>query len=613
MTGRIIGVTKTSLWLAWKEIRAELRNATVRDVIDFLDYDIEPDVWITRLLRHISSGAYEPSAPLRFPLAKSPSFKRILTFPAIPDLVLYRAIADYIHQRARKYQQPHVYYRRADFHKATAAAQQAAEQEMQKLAADYRFTSARSFLNWLNYAQYRKHLILKKVSPFVVISDITNFFNSVLHPEVSNAFRSFPIPSRLIGLLFFLLERLAIRADYSDSPGIGLPVDEFECSRTIANLVLFAHDRRIVNLVGKDAYVRWMDDQTIGVSSRADGLRLLGVLEESLSHLYLTPNAKKSVVLSLPDARRHFHLDTNATLDLLETKIAKKSVRRRTLVRELGRTWRLALRSEGEGQWGQIQKRIYRLAGLTRARFLRPRAGKDLLENPSLAERISDYMRCSGSVTEYLDFVKAILSHKEQIHDDVALVFFESLLRLETSGSKARLLLRMAEPALSDIRARKRTALFAAPACLLILRFGDRRHLSILRRCFQENSGRMPSQAIRSTAIVYASYGKEEFGRVRRAAAVLLLNPLATLVRLVLRISKLSQVPDRYKARLIVRRDSVKGRQYLDMRVLLAARLLALNRKNAVRSWLKSWVHGVKKQPVSPFDKRLLDRLLHLP
>jgi hypothetical protein len=102
MPGRVIGVSKSSLWLAWKEIRVQLRSASVRDVIDFLDYDIEPDVWITRLLRQISLGAYEPDKPLRFPVAKSPSFKRILTFPGIPDLVLYRAIADHIHRRASK-------------------------------------------------------------------------------------------------------------------------------------------------------------------------------------------------------------------------------------------------------------------------------------------------------------------------------------------------------------------------------------------------------------------------------------------------------------------------------------------------------------------------------
>jgi len=609
MPGRVIGVSKSSLWLAWKEIRVQLRNASVRDVIDFLDYDIEPDVWIARLLRQILLGVYEPAQPLRFPVAKSPSFKRILTFPGIPDLVLYRAIADYIHRRASKYQQPHVYYRRADFHKATAAAQQGAEQEMQQIAADYRFTSLQSFLNWLNYTQYRKLLILKP-SPFIVVSDITNFFNSVLHSEVSNAFRDFPIPSRLIGLLFFLLERLAIRTDYSGSPGIGLPVEEFECSRTVANLVLFSHDRRMVKIVGKDAYVRWMDDHVIGVRSRAEGLRALEALEDSLGRLYLTPNAKKSAVLSLPEAKLHFHLDTNASLDLLESKIAKKSFSRRSLVRELSRAWRVAFTQEGTGQWSQIQKRFYRLAGLTRARFLRKRAQKDLLDNPSLAERISDYMRCSGSVTEYLDFVKVALAHKEQIHYDVTLVFVESLLRLETKGARAKMLVRTAERLLNAVNTKQRTALLAAPATLLVLRFGNRSHLPILRRCFQKTTKGIPYDAIRATAIVYASYGRTEFYPVRKAAAVLLVNPLALLVRLVLRISKLPQVPARYKARLIVRNDSVRGRKYLDMRVLLAARLLALNKRKNVQIWLKAWKNAAKSQGISAFDKNLIDRLL---
>src|SRR5438445_8878036 len=185
MAGQIIGVNKSSLWLAWKEIRAQLRNASVRDVIDFLDYDIEPNVWIGRLLHHISSGAFEPSAPFRFALAKSPSFKRILTFPEIPDLVLYRAIADYIHRRAKGYQQPHVYYRRADFHRASAAAQQSAQQKMQQLAGQYRFTSRHSFLSWLNYSQYRKRLIVRRTFPFIVISAVTNFFDRVLHSKFS--------------------------------------------------------------------------------------------------------------------------------------------------------------------------------------------------------------------------------------------------------------------------------------------------------------------------------------------------------------------------------------------------------------------------------------------
>ena len=104
--------------------------------------------------------------------------------------MLFRAIADFIHKRARKEQQPHAYYRRADLSKATKAAQAAAQQKMDKLGTDYRFTSRHSFLNWLNYAQYRKYLILRKTYPLIVVSDLTSFFSSVLHSEVSRAFRS---------------------------------------------------------------------------------------------------------------------------------------------------------------------------------------------------------------------------------------------------------------------------------------------------------------------------------------------------------------------------------------------------------------------------------------
>ncbi len=610
MPGRIVGINRSSLWRAWKEIRIELRRASVRDVVDFLDYDIEPEVWITRLLRQIATGTYEPHFPTRFPVAKSSGFKRNLTFPAIPDLVLYRAIADHIHQRARKQQQPHVYYRRTEFEKAAEAAGRAAGQKMQRLAADYRFTSVHSFLNWLNYAQYRRHLIMQRVYPYLVTSDITNFFDSVLHSEVANAFRDFPIPSRMIGLLFFLLERLAIRADYSDSPRIGLPVDEFECSRSIANLVLFSHDRRIVKIVGRDAYVRWMDDQVIGVKSQADGLRVLAALGSSLANLYLTPNAEKSKVLSLSEAKLHFHLDTNGALDAVEGRITTHAVRRRTLVRELSRVWRMALQNEGEGQWSQIQKRFYRLGGITKARFLRRRAMRDLLQNPTLAERVSDYMRCSGSVAEYMKFVRSVLKHKEQIHDDVVLIMVESLLRLETSGPRARAILRWASELLREISGQKRSADFAAPACLLILRFSDPRNISSLRRCFQESKAGAPRQAVRAAAIVYASYGRKEFNVVRRAAAMLLINPLASMVKLVQRVMKFEQVPERYKARLMLRRDSVSGRQYIDMRTFLAARLLALNRGKAIRSWLKTWVTNTMRQKISAFDKRLVRSLI---
>ena len=47
-------------------MRKELKNSSVRDVVDFLDYDVDPDVWINRLVSSIAHGTYEPDPPRRF-------------------------------------------------------------------------------------------------------------------------------------------------------------------------------------------------------------------------------------------------------------------------------------------------------------------------------------------------------------------------------------------------------------------------------------------------------------------------------------------------------------------------------------------------------------------
>jgi hypothetical protein len=68
LPGRIRGISRTSLWRSWKAVRKELKKSSVRDVIDFLDYDVNPDTWINRLLERIASGRYEPETARRFTL-----------------------------------------------------------------------------------------------------------------------------------------------------------------------------------------------------------------------------------------------------------------------------------------------------------------------------------------------------------------------------------------------------------------------------------------------------------------------------------------------------------------------------------------------------------------
>jgi hypothetical protein len=366
MLGPIPYISRTSLWNAWKGIRQELRKASIRDIVDYLEYDINPEKWINRLWSQIAKGNYEPAKPTRFSLGKSNGFVRTMTLPSIPDLTLYRAVAEFIYSKAKRREAKHVYFSRSQASKASQAAAAEAEDELNRVSADYRFRSRRSFLNWLKFDQYRKYLILRKVHPFLVVTDITNFFDSVLHSHVEEALRGLAIPPRMTGLLFFLLERLSIQQDYAASPGMSLPVDEFDCSRILAHLVLLNHDRAMIRIVGEDNYVRWMDDQNMGVDSKAQGLELLGHVGKSLGRLHLTPHPKKSQVLSLSQARRHFHLDINRMLDAIEPP-PKTKVKRTKLARDLWKIWQKARTHEGVGEFGKVLKRFYRLAGLAKS------------------------------------------------------------------------------------------------------------------------------------------------------------------------------------------------------------------------------------------------------
>ncbi|HEX5430429.1 MAG TPA: RNA-directed DNA polymerase [Bryobacteraceae bacterium] len=476
-----------------------------------------------------------------------------------------------------------------------------------------RAAGQRSFLNWLKYDQYRKFMIFKRVHPFLVVTDVSNFFDSVLHSHVAEALHGLPIPTRTVGLLFFLLERLSIRQEYAGSHGISLPVDEFDCSRTLAHMVLFPHDDEMVNLVKEENYVRWMDDQNMAVPSKAAGLKVLAKVGRSLSRLHLSPNAQKSKVLSLSEARRHFHLDFNKLLDEADG-IAKQvragSASKRALRKKVSEIWKKARIHEGDGEFAKVLKRLYRIAGLAGARQLRRRATRDVLTDPSLADRICDYMRCTGTVDEYLSFAMTIMWDAEQVYPDVNVAIVKRLLRLEPSRADGTRIRRLAVSLLSkdiDIPGAEHCAVVAP---LLLLRFGDRRSLPLLKRMIEGVDRLASADVVRACAIVYASFGADCFRAVRKSASTLLRNHLSQTVRFVEEIQRYPTVPDRYKARLYVANDPVAGRKFVDMRIMLMARLLLVGNSKKVTDWVANWKKKVLSECASEFDKRMVKRLL---
>src|SRR5207253_1399038 len=107
-----------------------------------------------------------------------------------------------------------------------------------------------------------------------------------------------------------------------------------------------------------------MDDQNIGVQSRADGLRVLAEVGRSLARLHLTANVTKSKILTLAQARRQFHLDINQMLDDADQRAKLLPKGRVTFTKLVRSTWQKAKQYEGQGEFDKVLKRLYRLAGL---------------------------------------------------------------------------------------------------------------------------------------------------------------------------------------------------------------------------------------------------------
>ena len=356
--------------------------------------------------------------------------------------------------------------------------------------------------------------------------------------------------------------------------------------------------------------MRWMDDQIFGVSSRACGLKLLDRVSRSLRGLHLTLHSKKSRLLTLPEARRHYHLDTNRRLDkggeLSFGTVAQKRALRR-VVREI---WNRAKKEAGKGEWDKIQKRTYLLAGRANARFLRRRAPQDVLVNPSIVKRVCEYIRHTGTPDEHWTFTKALISDAHQVYPDVNLVLTESLLRLEPDKGTAGEIRRFASGLIAKTPSWPGASHCAAVAPLLILRYGDRRSLATLQTAFSTRLDQLPQSVVRASVIVYASYDRKHLQNLRKAASRLLRNHLSEMVRFLESVRSYNDVPDRFKNRLRPRYDATMKQYYIDMRTVLTARLLALSGRPKVIHWLHDWRKDLHQKGISTYDQRLLRRLL---
>jgi len=423
-----------NLGIVWSKVKSVLRNTNSRDAIDWLDWQSTIETTLPLIRDEVVVGSYEPQFPARFRIPKAKGSFRAMAVPNLRDVLVYRLVSEIALARGHASKVPGAFFARAE-----------EKHPIGKTLTFEDWDYPGFFEVWLRYQEYRSQTLLSDPTSHLVVTDITNFFDSISHDVLMEYLAPLGLPRQLLGTLGKILDVLKPATLHSRNPGIGIPTDEFDCSRTLAHLFLFEHDRRVVNQVGSDNYVRWMDDQNVGVNSETAGRAVVHRLTESLASQRLTLNAGKTLIFSRDEAFLHFQIEANLALSAWEERnwTGKKpweppvdTVIAREEFEEL---WLLLedSPSAGKGNWDKILKRGYRYAGRVGSGIMEGRAAHDLLNLPTLAMSIFRSYAHRNAGKALLDLMIDYVQAGESLHESVESAFFEASCALNPEAELA--------------------------------------------------------------------------------------------------------------------------------------------------------------------------------
>lgn len=416
----------------WSKLRNEFERTTVPDVINHLDWRTTLDHALDDLSKRVISGTFEPATPARYELAKGKGAFRIITGLAPPEALLYRHIANAVYSLylPRKVQGAFFSMR----HQKTAVGKTfiLSEDDYEKF-----------FAIWVAYNQYKAQTLLHGLYDRLVTTDISNYFESIQHDLLFEYLGPLGLPRKTLALLGRLLERFKPASGHSPNPQIGIPVDDLDCSRQIAHAFLFEHDHRIIREFGEDNYVRWMDDQSVGVRGDTEARRAVNVLTRSLAEQRLTLNAGKTKFLSPDDVAIEFHLRTNEQLDELKKR---REEGEKVTEADILDAWVFADQWAGRGHWNKILKRFYGEFTAALSPFLEDRSLGDLIAHPDLDERIFKYFAARRRTRELVALFQRYVQAQECLFEATEFRFFEACASIrEVDEEERQLLVTVAE------------------------------------------------------------------------------------------------------------------------------------------------------------------------
>lgn len=571
----------------------------VRDPLDYVEFHLETRKRLWDIRSRVLNGRYEPNSPNRLEAAKGGGAYRVITIPVIEDLIVYRLLADEVYRLARKRENPNAFFSRK--HGLTPVGEKVDAIDSE----DY----VRFFEVWKRYNQYRSRTLLSGLYDVLVIADIATYFDSIQHSLLIEYLMPLGMAREATGLLAKLLLALRPQAGFSPTPTVGIPLDEFDCSRQLAHVFLFDHDSRVVDRFGERNYVRWMDDQNIGARGYTEARQVVYELTSSLSDQRLTLNSGKTRFLSPSEVAEYFHLSSNNALDDLEERIMTKQANRATLVGELTALWAKATSLEGKGNWDKILKRFYSLASMLRSPLLVGRTYEDLVRYPYLAKKIFEYFIARSAYVGLADLFDRYVATGECLYESVALAFFEVVLGSDPPGKARRKLRDLSRRVLTGDLLSELGSYPKQSAALCLYWLGDGRSVRTMRVLLAREGHELPEGVARALLAGALCLDPDNASDTLSIAVRAGKSGIASIATLLSRLQS-GQIGDVPGSKIVHPRLSwALQREIYDARMWLRLELIAFGTSGGVADKLWRQVEILERANLSSAEERCLSRL----
>ena len=369
----------------WRtKVRLAMRQQFLNDGIENFDFHVACKLECKKLSLLILKGDYVPEKAQRILVEKSKGLCRQLVIPAARDALVLQCLSDALFEEIRgKAPTLRAFYEPKD-HSFSKVRDQIGRDQYG------------TFASWLNFQ--RSLFNFTKTRPFVVVTDIANYYDSISYVHLRNVIAPIAgVEECVLDMLIHVLSSLLWQPDYMPSVDIGLPQINLDAPRLLAHCFLYELDAYLDRDPNRD-FVRFMDDIDIGVETIAEAKRTLRSIDLVLQTRQVRLNSGKTLILTQQEALRHFRVLENARLDVLKARVDRKlkdgldTARERRVV-ELRIRRGIERKGFDEGNGEKILKRWLGLAGLLRADIRNGDLLRLFLLRPAVRDTVCMYIR----------------------------------------------------------------------------------------------------------------------------------------------------------------------------------------------------------------------------